>query len=162
MVARWARWRALPARERRETWLAAGLIPIAAASLRVVGAPRTLRSLARRPRGAKTGDVQATARAAARAVARAARHAPYRGNCLSQSIALMWLLGRRGIAADLRFGARRREGRLEAHAWVEHEGVALNDSAGRANTFSVFGREREGTDRAAGQEVTRGRRRTRR
>ena len=135
MASRWARWRVLPARERRQTLLAAALIPLAAASLRIAGVRRTLKPLARGPAGL---DPRA-AREAARAVARAARHAPYRGNCLSQSIALTWLLRRRGVAADLRFGARRREGQLEAHAWVEHDGVVLNDTPDVARRFSPFG-----------------------
>lgn len=138
MPSRWSRWRALPGLERRETLLAAGLILFAAASLRVAGVSRTLKTLAR---AAPSPRIElGGARTAARAIARAARHAPYGGNCLSQSIALMWLLRRRGLAAELRFGARMREGLLEAHAWVEHAGVVLNDAQTVAQRFSPFGR----------------------
>jgi hypothetical protein len=137
-ASRWSRWRALPARERREAVLAAGLIPLAATCLRVAGSPRTLKGLARRLGPVSPVDLPA-ARQAARAVARAAAHAPYRGNCLSQSIALMWLLRRRGLAARLRLGARRREGALEAHAWVEHGGVVLNDRPDVTRLFAPFG-----------------------
>jgi hypothetical protein len=137
--SRWARWRALSARERRETVLAAALIPLAAARLRVAGSHRILSGLGR-PLASRSGVDLAAARQAARAVARAAGHAPYGGTCLSQSIALVWLLRRRGLAAHLRLGARRREGALEAHAWVEHGGVVLNDTPTVAQRFSPFGR----------------------
>ena len=38
--------------------------------------------------------------------------------CLPQSLAVMWLLRRRGVAAELRFGAKLETGNLDAHAWV--------------------------------------------
>jgi hypothetical protein len=63
------------------------------------------------------------------ALSRAKRYAPFRGNCLSQSLTLVWLLQSRGIAPRLRLGARVRETVFEAHAWVEHDGAVLNDSA---------------------------------
>lgn len=40
----------------------------------------------------------------------------------------MWLARRRGIDADLRLGVRTITGRFESHAWVECEGVVLNDA----------------------------------
>jgi hypothetical protein len=58
----------------------------------------------------------------------AARHLMFRTNCLEQSLVLLWLLRRRGIAADLRIGARKDANRFEAHAWVEFEGAVLNDA----------------------------------
>ena len=67
------------------------------------------------------------AREAARAVERASRLGFSAGNCLSQSIALSWLLRRHGVDAQLRLGTRTREGRFEAHAWVTHAGRVLND-----------------------------------
>jgi hypothetical protein len=50
------------------------------------------------------------------AVKRAA--SPVGLTCLPQSLAVMWLLRRRGIAAELRFGAKLGAGSLDAHAWV--------------------------------------------
>lgn len=66
-----------------------------------------------------------------RVVARAAGRVPFRCNCLVQSLALILMLHRRGISADLRIGVRRRsgtEGRILAHAWVEYESTVLLDS----------------------------------
>jgi hypothetical protein len=52
------------------------------------------------------------------AVRRASAHLPLRLDCLPQSLAVAWLLTRRGIEAKLRFGVRMNAGALEAHAWV--------------------------------------------
>ena len=71
-------------------------------------------------------------------VAIAARHGVHQGNCLSQSLTLQRLLARHGVAAELRIGARRAGDRLEAHAWVEHQGRPLNDSADVAARFPPF------------------------
>ncbi len=51
---------------------------------------------------------------------------------------LCYLLRRRGIPADLRFGARKQSARLEAHAWVEHLGVPLNEDQGEHRHFLPF------------------------
>jgi hypothetical protein len=56
----------------------------------------------------------------------AARNLFFRPNCLERSMILWWLLRSRGIAADLRFGARKHGQRFEAHAWVECCGVVLD------------------------------------
>lgn len=65
-----------------------------------------------------------------------ARHLPFKTNCLERSLALLWLLRKRGITADLRIGARKEADRFEAHAWVEFEGAVLND-AGEAHRHFV-------------------------
>ena len=68
-----------------------------------------------RPRPDKPAPAEQLARVG-QAVRRAA--APLRLHCLPQSIAVMWLLRRRGVAAELRFGAKLEAGELDAHAWV--------------------------------------------
>lgn len=72
------------------------------------------------------------------AVRRARRHGPYSGTCLSQSLALRWLLGRAGIETELCFGARREQGRFEAHAWLEHHGVPIDESPDVARRLTRF------------------------
>lgn len=54
-----------------------------------------------------------------------ARHFPLPTNCLENSFALHWLLRRHEIPATLRIGARKIDGRLEAHAWLEFKGTVL-------------------------------------
>jgi hypothetical protein len=73
-------------------------------------------------------------------VAIASRHAPYRGNCLSRSLTLWWLLLGQGIHSDLRIGVNRPQGKFEAHAWIEYQGVVINDRADVGRRYSVFDR----------------------
>lgn len=79
---------------------------------------------------------------AAREIARVqqsvARHLFFRPNCLEQSLTLLWLLQTRGIAAELRVGARKVEGRFEAHAWVERRGVVLSEAGENHPHFVPF------------------------
>ena len=62
------------------------------------------------------------------AVSRVKYHSPLRGNCLSQSLALVWLLRREGLTPTLRLGVRLQDAKFDAHAWVEDEGRVLNDT----------------------------------
>ncbi len=62
-----------------------------------------------------------------RMVNAAIRHVWRASTCLEKSLALWWLLGRQGIASQLRIGARKLEGKFEAHAWVERDGAALGE-----------------------------------
>jgi hypothetical protein len=79
---------------------------------------------------------------AARAIARVqqsvARRLFFRPNCLEQSLTLMWLLQTRGIAAELRVGARKEAGRFEAHAWVERNGEVLSETGANHLHFVPF------------------------
>jgi hypothetical protein len=45
--------------------------------------------------------------------------------CLAKALVLQWMLGRRGIASEVRIGVRRGDGPLRAHAWVERRGQVL-------------------------------------
>lgn len=80
--------------------------------------------------------------AAAQDIARlensAARRLFFRANCLEHSMVLWWLLRRRQIPAELRIGARKLEGRFEAHAWVEYAGAMLGDWGVDHLHFSPF------------------------
>jgi len=48
------------------------------------------------------------------------------------------MLKRRGYDAQLRIGARMAAEGFEAHAWVERDGVILNDASGEYLSFSEF------------------------
>ena len=63
----------------------------------------------------------------AQIVGMASRHTPIANTCLHRSLSLWWLLRRRGFDSQLRFGARKKDDRFEAHAWIEHEGKAVGD-----------------------------------
>ncbi len=64
---------------------------------------------------------------------------PLGANCLGESLTLALLLRRLDYPASLRIGARRAQTGLEAHAWVELDGVPLNDRPDIAADYSPFG-----------------------
>ena len=78
------------------------------------------------------------ARAIARIVQIAAHHGLYRANCLQQSVVLWFLLRRSCIESEIRFGARKENDQLRGHAWVEVDGVALNEDDSLHERFSPF------------------------
>jgi hypothetical protein len=78
------------------------------------------------------------ARNITRLLSAAASHLFVRTNCLEQAMALSYVLRRRGIPGELRFGARKDSAALEAHAWVEHLGVPLNEDRGEHLHFLPF------------------------
>ena len=119
------------------------LLPAVGASLRLLGFKRTrnLLECLVPPADLKRLDDPAhpeSANRIARLVAVAAHHGPYRATCLRQSLVLWWLLSRRGIAVELRIGVRKDGGELQAHAWVEHDGHALNDAQNAALAYAAF------------------------
>lgn len=87
---------------------------------------------------AHSGSLLDSVSQTARMVRVAASRGPYRGNCLRQSLTLWWLLSRQKIESDIRFGARIDGGKFEAHAWVEFEGLALNEGPDIHHRFKRF------------------------
>ncbi|MGQ0732591.1 MAG: lasso peptide biosynthesis B2 protein [Acidobacteriota bacterium] len=120
----------LRAWSRRDQWLllrAVLLIAVVAAAVRMGGVARVQRMLGRLSRPSGTSAVHAAeAHDVARIVHAASRHT-LANTCLHRSLALWFLLRRQGHEVELRYGARKRDGRFEAHAWVEVDGCALND-----------------------------------
>ena len=68
----------------------------------------------------------------------AARYCQPFSNCLKQSLVLWQLLHRQGIESELRIGVRRDRGEFEAHAWVEYQGIALNEVRDVREDFVTF------------------------
>ena len=60
-------------------------------------------------------------------VAAASRHHLLALHCLQRSLVLQSLLRDQGFEVDLRIGVRRKEGGMEAHAWVEQDGHVIGD-----------------------------------
>lgn len=75
---------------------------------------------------------------ASRMVNAAIRHVWRASTCLDKSLALWWLLGRQGIACEVRIGARKQGGKFEAHAWVERDGVAVNEPQQGHRHYAAF------------------------
>jgi hypothetical protein len=75
---------------------------------------------------------------AVRMVNAAARYGLGQASCLEKSLALWWLLQREGMTSSVRIGARKLSGRFEAHAWVERDGVALNEPVEGHQHYATF------------------------
>jgi hypothetical protein len=129
------------------------LLPVAAFALRRWGLGRVQSALQRasewpRRRAARRdgADRSEAAQRLAWVVEVAARRGPWPANCLQRSVVLWWFLRRHGLTGDLRIGVRRRPGSpsgsrsLDFHAWVEHEGVVLNDVPDVRARFATFDR----------------------
>ena len=52
----------------------------------------------------------------------AGRYSPTKTTCLTEALALSWLLSQQGIATSLRIGVACRHGDFSAHAWLEQNG----------------------------------------
>ena len=136
MVRSWRAVRALTWRDRGlflRAWL---LLLVVAPGLRVFGFQRTQGALgvAEAPGGCRRGLDEA--QAIARIVHAAANRNPLRPSCLARSIVLVHQLRRRGLAAEIRIGVAKPDGRLAAHAWVEHDGVALAETDASRDAYA--------------------------
>ena len=125
---------ALSQGERRMLVKAFLLLPAVHLGLRVLGYSRLLRVIEtwtplRSTAGvAAEQDQRMRAREVARIVSIAAARGLYRATCLRRSLALLWFLRRESIESTIRFGVRTSGGRLVAHAWVESNGMVINDA----------------------------------
>ncbi len=136
-------WFALPRVERRAIITLALLVPAMHVAVRVIDYRRTLAvaewtaTRARWRRKVDTSDAAGAVVEAYRlATARVQRYSLLPGNCLSRSLALWWVLRRRGAAPELRLGVSLGGGDFAAHAWVELGGLAVNDRQDVALRFT--------------------------
>jgi hypothetical protein len=92
------------------------------------GAGRTLRWIESRGHRAALHPLESLTELdrVARTTALAAGLLPGRMECLEQSLALWYLLRRRGADVELKFGMRQFP--FAAHAWVTYHGEPLNES----------------------------------
>lgn len=115
---------------------AAILLPLVRVACRFVTFARLQRLSGRRRRQPRPSNLRPEA--AARLVRIAAERGLYRARCLEKSLVLCWILCREGVAARIRLGARKEENEVQAHAWVEVDGVSLDDVANVHAPFSPF------------------------
>src|SRR5205823_899665 len=142
VVRAWRGWRRASWAERRQFAQMALAIPFMHVAVRVRSFQSTIRWVRQAPaRGTATvssSDTGAQTMKLATALRRAALFGPYAGNCLSRSLALLWLMKRHGVDAELCLGARMEEGQLAAHAWVESGGRIINDRPDVREKFAQF------------------------
>jgi len=148
MWARLRRFSALPRAAKLDFAQSVLLLPLIRLSLRLRGfrtTQRTLqlwvgRSVAALPETAAADETKRVCGV----VSAAARYSFLQSTCLERSLALWWLLARRGIPAQLRIGARKSGEKLEAHAWVERDGAAIGEPEGTHLHYAAFDKELSG------------------
>jgi hypothetical protein len=142
MWERLRRFRAL-GRPAQEIFLrAVVLLPLVTLSLRWRGFQSTQTSLQLLLSDAQREHdpvfVNKDAAMTAQMVNAADRHGLVHPSCLAKSLTLWWLLERQGISSRLRIGIRKEKEKLEAHAWVERDGAALNEPEERHHHYAAF------------------------
>jgi len=129
---------ALPPPQRREVLMAALLLPPFRLGLRLLGLRRWRKLTVGRLGTVPAAADLAQAQSAGDMVNLVAGFGPWRTNCLARSVLLEWMLRRRGVRVALRIGVRREADALQAHAWVESDGVPVNDEPDIAERFAPF------------------------
>jgi hypothetical protein len=127
----------------RSTIVEALMLPIGiSVGFRVLGVPRTQALLRRWALAGKSAILPADRDRAISDVRRAQRivkrSTGVAGNCLVRSLALWAILLRRGLSTDLRVGFRRRDGRIQGHAWVEYGDAPINEDINETRTFVPY------------------------
>lgn len=77
------------------------------------------------------------------AVRLAAKYCQPWAKCLQQSLVLWSLLRHQGIESQLQIGVQYEQGEFAAHAWVEWEGWAINDTQDVRDRYAAFERSLE-------------------
>ena len=131
-------YRALSGREQKVLLASLVLLPFFWLGLRLAGLKRFQAWLDRSPIARRAPLTQAEAAALGVAVNRAANHILGPATCLTRSLLLRWLLRRFGTASDLRIGVCFEQGKLAAHAWVEKDGIPVNDRPEVVARFAAF------------------------
>jgi hypothetical protein len=133
-----SRFLALSAPERRTFLTATALLPLFWTGLRILGLQRLQARLQRKPLAVSNGLGTDELTRLGTLINSAAHHALGPANCLTRSLYLWWLLRRRGVDGQLRIGVRLTDGTLDAHAWVEHAGIPINDRHDVSTDFAPF------------------------
>jgi hypothetical protein len=131
-------YRALPGREQIVLLGSLALLPVFWLGLRLAGLQRFQGWLDRVPVAQREPLSHAEAAALGVAVNRAANHVFGPVTCLTRSLLLRWLLRRYGTVSDLRIGVRLEQGEFSAHAWVEMDGIPLNDRPEFVARYAIF------------------------
>lgn len=144
MICRYSQLRDLSSPEKKLLFLSMIALPTIAFLLNTAGYKKT-KSLLERFMPAATSchkpcaDEMLKVHNLARIIHIAARHNIYQANCLKQSLLLWFILGKKLISSELKFGIEKiADCQLNAHAWVECGGQPLIDSRDTLDKFSVF------------------------
>lgn len=143
MIRKLHRFLSLSSAERRLLFEALALPCFIWVGFRLLGVPRTqallrTRADATKPALPHAADRESAIRDARRAQRIVKRTTGIGGNCLVRSLTLWSILLRRGVPTDLRVGFRKRDGHFEGHAWLEYDGVPINETLTEALSYSPY------------------------
>ena len=144
LIANLNKVRELSWKERRLLVQSALLLPVVHLALFVLGYARLHRVMERltpsKPGDRTLSESETLKRAGeiTRLVSIAAGHGLYRATCLRKSLLVWWFLRKDGIQSNICFGVRMIDSTLEAHAWVEWNGMILNDSTTVREQFQTL------------------------
>jgi hypothetical protein len=146
MWERLRRYKALDAESRALFWRAVRLLPRITLSLRLRGYARTEASLHSRVKSrletiVTEEDLAPRIAKTSRMVHAASQFGTIRATCLAQSLTLWFLLQQQNISSAIKIGVRKKDGCMEAHAWVERNGVTLNEPDELHQHYAPFERE---------------------
>jgi hypothetical protein len=146
MWERIRRYKALDAESRTLFWRAVRLLPQVTLSLRLRGYAQTAASLQSRAKShldtiVAEQDLALKIAKTSRMVRAASQFGSIRATCLAQSLTLWLLLQQQNISSAIKIGVRKENGRMEAHAWVERNGVTLNETDEVHQHYAPFERE---------------------
>ena len=152
----WCRYRALPSPQRRDLWGALWRLLLVRA-LMVFGVHRTRRMLAgTRCLQAGAVELDALKRWQERALAlKRVGHRLPGVHCLARSLALRWWMRSSGVDVRLIMGARRSQGVLDSHSWLEWAGVPVDEAPEVTRGYQVFCREGDATEQSAQRDPRR-------
>ncbi|MCP3929982.1 MAG: lasso peptide biosynthesis B2 protein [Bacteroidetes bacterium] len=142
MIKRFQQLRELSIKDWKVLTLSLFFLPSIAISLHIIGYKKTKSVLSyfmppekASQRAKDMGEVHSMART----IHIAARHNIFKANCLKQALLLWFLLGRKSIYSEIKFGVSTiSTSKFNAHAWVVCNGETLIDSEDTINTFSAF------------------------
>jgi hypothetical protein len=136
----YGKFRDLSLSDKRMLIYASALMPVFWVRLKLQGFARVSDAVSGKPGKDQTklSYTLEEMRSVGRLVNAAAAHTLGKNNCLIRSLVLQHLLSRRGIESTLRIGVRTQNGVLEAHAWIEKDGMPLNDRDDISESFEVF------------------------
>jgi hypothetical protein len=145
MWERLQRFRALERPAQKLFLRGAVLLPVVSLNLKMRGFRSTQAMLeaSLKRRGTRQHAAEKTESTAltVRMVHAAVREGVGHPSCLEESLVLWYLLGRQGIESALRIGIRKDDGKFGAHAWVERDGIALNQPDAQHQHYAAFDAE---------------------
>lgn len=131
------------------------LIPVIEIWMRASSFQRCQRGLLRLARALPPYTRKVTSPAEAEKLARLValgnqRYSLYPADCLTVSLALQYVITRLGGQAELCLGVRTITGQFEAHAWVEVEGMPLNQLESVNDVYSRMDWTKRAAEKARG------------